>query len=134
MRLTDDRERGMDAAKVRSGWQRSAGGHLAALAALALSVAAAAPAAADPGSDPSARPLWRHGMVSRHFWAPASMNLGPSGMRLSAGLAVGVRAPLRATVGAAVAPAFVLDTGGRSSLTLLRAEQGGAMLVWQMRH
>jgi hypothetical protein len=130
----------MNAAKVRSGWSSKAGtwpvalrSAVAPLVALAT-LAASAAAAAEPLADQLRSRLQRHGMVARHFWAPGLTSTEVAGMRLSAGLAVGVRAPLRAAVGAAVAPAIVLHTGPRSNLTLLAADQGGALLVWQLRH
>jgi hypothetical protein len=104
------------------------------MAAWATLAATATPSFADPLPE-SVRPqLWQHGTVSRHFWAPSLTTTEIAGLRVSAGLAVGVRAPLRATVGAPVVPAIVLETGRRSNLTLLPAEQGGAMLVWQIRN
>ena len=106
---------------------------LAWAAAAALLVAAAAPAlAGEPSPEPLPQ-LWRHGTVSRHFWAPQGLGTEVAGLRVSAGLAVGLRAPMRAAVGSRVAPAVVLHTGARSNLTLLPAEGGGAMLVWQLR-
>lgn len=109
------------------------------LAALAVLGALGAPALAEPPpqgtlSGLARAQLARHGTVSRHFWAPGFATTEVAGLRLAAGLAVGVRAPLRHAVGAAVAPAVVLHTGRASNLTLLRAEQGGALLVWQIRH
>lgn len=119
----------MNAAKVRSGQPKGAASGLAALALLAASTG---PAFAGPLAE--SEHLWRHGSVSRHFWAPSLTSTEIAGMRLSAGLAVGVRRPLRATVGSAVAPAIVLTTGQRSNLTLLPTDQRGAMLVWQLRN
>lgn len=76
---------------------------------------------------------WRHGEVSRRFWAPESATANIGGLRLNAGLAIGVRRPLRTALGAPVAPALVLQTGRQSNVTLLAGSQGGAMLVWQQR-
>lgn len=130
----------MDAAKVGSGqagqacarpWPARAAA--AALATLATLAAGETAAGETPGD--SAYPqVSRHGTVSRHFWAPEATSTEVAGMRLSAGIAFGVRAPLRAAVGAPVTPAIVLRTGRHSNMTLLPAESGGALLVWQLRH
>ena len=117
----------MDATALRSqgtGWPRV----IVAMTLLATSMGAAAGNALDDSST-----LWRHGQVSRHFWAPAGANTEIGGCPLAVGLAVGVRTPLRAIVGARVTPALVLQTSRRTNLTLLPAEGGGAMLVWQYR-
>lgn len=111
----------------------------ATLCTLVALCAFAAPALAEPSSsaplsEVAKAQLSRHGTVSRHFWAPGFATTEVGGLRLAAGLAVGVRAPLRSAVGAAVVPALVLQTGSASNLTLLRAEQGGALLVWQIRN
>jgi hypothetical protein len=76
---------------------------------------------------------WRHGEVSRRFWAPETASAKVGGLQLNTGLAIGVRTPLRTAVGARVAPALVVHTGRQSNLTLLAGSQGGAMLVWQQR-
>lgn len=141
----------MDAAKVRS--EQGGGNDALRSATVALKArsrftalvsvlgalcAFAAPALAEPLSPAPLSEvraqLSRHGTVARHFWAPGFATTEVGGLRLAAGLAVGVRAPLRSAVGAAVVPALVLQTGSTSNLTLLRAEQGGALLVWQIRN
>jgi hypothetical protein len=94
--------------------------------------AVSSPALADEASDGAAS-IWRHGEVSRRFWAPDTATAEVGGLRLNAGLAIGVRTPLRSAVGARVAPALVLHTGRQSNVTLLAGSQGGAMLVWQQR-
>ncbi|MCW5635789.1 MAG: hypothetical protein KIT17_20805 [Rubrivivax sp.] len=137
----------MDAAKVSSG--RSCWPHRVPLAlplALALLVT---PAWVAAGPDAAAQreraeraeyarrldgsTFWRHGSVSSRFWAPGAARMELAGGSLSAGLAVGVRGPLRSTLGTRVAPAIVMETSHRSNLTLLATGSGGAMLVWQLR-
>ncbi|MBL8287149.1 MAG: hypothetical protein JNL85_04115 [Rubrivivax sp.] len=129
----------MGAAKVRWGRRRSGGN--AARQALRVALVALGSCAAAVLAEPSSpalsaeaarAPLSRHGTVSRHFWGIAHTDV--AGLPLAAGVAVGVRAPLRNAVGAAVAPALVLQTGRASNLTLLRADSGGALLVWQIRN
>ena len=104
--------------------------HLFPLAAALL--LAAAPAAAAPlfGGDE----LQRNGAVSRHLWTPDFARAELSGMRLSAGLAVGLREPLHAPLGRRVAPSLSLDLGQRTQLSLLPAAGRGAMLVLQQGH
>lgn len=103
----------------------------AALAGLLLA-ASPSPASADSQSEPST--LRRHGSVSRFIWAPRAASAQIGGQSLQAGMAIGVRGPLRTALGAAAAPALVLETGRRSNLTLLAAGNGSAMLVWQHRN
>jgi len=75
--------------------------------------------------------LQRNGAVARHVWTPnfASGEIG--GMRLSAGVALGLRGPLQASLGRSVMPAITLGLRGRSSVSLLPAGGRGAMLVLQ---
>lgn len=102
-----------------------------AAAVVACSAVCATPAAAAPEHDV---PQWRrHGLVARHLWTPSFTHREIGGLRLSAGVAFGVRKHWRHAIGAPVASAIVLETGRRSNLTLLATPEGGAMLVWQRR-
>jgi hypothetical protein len=90
---------------------------------------ATGPAAAAPlfGGDE----LQRNGGISRHLWTPDFTRTEFAGMRLSAGLALGLREPLHAPLGRRVAPSLSLDLGQRTQLSLLPAPGRGAMLVLQ---
>lgn len=98
-------------------------------ACLALPALMALPAAAEPacGGDE----LRRHGAVSRHAWAPEFACGEVAGMRISAGLALGLRSNLRTQLDSSVVPAVVLQLDQRSNLSLLASDKRGAMLVWQ---
>ena len=98
------------------------------LVALLLSTAAAA----QTGPAGEYGTLQRHGSVARLLWVPDGGSTRLDGLYLSAGLALGLRGTPRATLGA-VAPALVLETGHRTSLTLMAVGGRGAMLVWQRR-
>lgn len=98
------------------------------IAALAL-LAGAASAQATPWLD--SEDLQRNGAVSRHLWQPEFANAEVGGLHFSAGVAIGLRGAVQASVGRNVAPALMLDLGQRSSLSLLPTGNNGAMLVWQ---
>jgi hypothetical protein len=75
------------------------------------------------------------GGVARRVWQPDEAATTVSGMRLSAGLAMGLRGPVSATLGTRVAPAVSLEVARDASLWLLpRADGAGTMVVFQMRH
>ena len=97
-----------------------------------LMAQAARPAQAAPllGGDD----LQRNGAVSRHLWTPDFTRAEFAGLRLSAGLALGLREPLRGPLGRRVTPALSLDLGQRSSLSVLPGNGRGAMLVLQTAH
>jgi hypothetical protein len=85
-----------------------------------------------PASEDNLSEVRRHGAVARWLWMPEAASVRFRGQYLSAGLAFGVRGPIRSAVGA-VAPALVLDIDHRSNLTLMASGSRGAMLVWQHR-
>lgn len=72
----------------------------------------------------------RNGAISRHIWKPDAASADLGGVRVSAGMALGLRGPLQANLGRRHTPALTVETGQRSSLSLL-AGNDGAMLVWQ---
>jgi hypothetical protein len=74
--------------------------------------------------------LQRNGALSRHVWQPEFAQTDIGGMRLSAGMAIGLRGAVRTNLDRSVSPALVLGTGRGESLSLLPARDG-AMLVWQ---
>jgi len=75
------------------------------------------------------------GSVARRVWQPEETTTTVSGMRLAAGVAMGLRGPVKHTLGTRVAPAVSLDVARDASLWLLpRADGAGTMLVFQMRH
>jgi hypothetical protein len=119
----------MSAWRGGSCWSKASARFAVVAAVTAAVAAAAAPAAADPGQE--IKTLRRHGSVARHFWAPVATHAELAGMPLSAGLAIGLRGPARALIGARIAPALVLHTGARSNLSLLANERGGVAVVWQ---
>lgn len=98
--------------------------------AAALLATAALPAAAAP--EVEALELQRNGALSRHLWQPAVARTQVAGLPLSAGLALGLRGAARHQLDSRVAPALTLQTGARSSLSLL-STGGGAMLVLQLQ-
>ncbi len=88
----------------------------------------AAAAQAEPWLD--ADELQRNGAVSRRLWKPEATSVEWGGVRLSAGVALGLRGPLQAQLGRRHTPALTMELGARSSLSLLPGDDG-AMLVWQ---
>lgn len=104
--------------------------HTRTLATAAL-VGLCVPAAAAPlfGGDD----LQRNGAVSRHLWTPDVANGRVANLRLSAGVALGLREHLRNNLGRSVAPAFTLHLDPDTSVSLLPAGNRGAMLVLQTR-
>jgi hypothetical protein len=93
---------------------------------------AAGPACAQADFDPEARAWQRHGGVSRAIWSPTGARVELAGQQAGFGFALGLRRNLRRPLGTHAAPAFVVETGVRSNLTLLAAPDRGAMLVWQV--
>ena len=98
------------------------------LAVLAAWCVAGSAAWAGPWGDSDE--LQRNGAVSRRLWKPEVASVEWGGMRVSAGVALGLRGPLQDQLGRRHTPALTLDLGGRSSLSLLPGNDG-AMLVWQ---
>ena len=94
-----------------------------------LAAAAAVPAAAHPVLD--ATEIRRNGALSRHVWAPEFARTELNGLRVSAGLALGLRGSIQANLDRRVAPAITVHTGDRSQLSVLWAGSRGAMVVWQ---
>lgn len=78
--------------------------------------------------------LRRNGAVSRHVWTPDLATGEVAGLRVSAGLALGLRDTMKAQLGRSVTPALTVQLQGGSSLSLLPGSEGGAMLVLQTRH
>lgn len=74
--------------------------------------------------------LQRNGAVSRRLWKPEAASADIAGVHVSAGMAIGLRGALQAQLGRRHTPALTVQTGQRSSLSLL-AGNDGAMLVWQ---
>lgn len=77
--------------------------------------------------------MQRNGALSRHVWQPEFAQTEIGGMRLSAGVAIGLRGAVKANLDRSVSPALVLGLERGASLSLLPARDG-AMLVWQSRH
>jgi hypothetical protein len=96
-----------------------------------VAVVLSSPASAAPlfGGDD----LQRNGAVSRHVWTPdiATGELG--GLRVSAGMALGLRDAVQSNLGRSVAPAFTVALTRNSSASLLPAGNRGLMLVLQAR-
>ena len=87
-------------------------------------------AAAHCGPWLDADDLQRNGAVSRRLWKPDVASVQWGGVRLSAGVAFGLRGPLQDQLGRRHTPALTMELSGRSSLSLLPGNDG-AMLVWQ---
>ncbi len=100
------------------------------LAAACLAAVAAGACAAPEGGTDEAPVLQRNGAVSRHFWSPGFASGEWGGSRFSAGLAVGLRGPVRDNLGRGVAPALSWQLEGRARLSLLARGDRGVMLVW----
>jgi len=90
------------------------------------------PAAAAPPLDVGEE-LRRNGAISRHFWAPEATTADVAGARVSAGVALGLRGPLRNQLGARLAPSIQFAFDRRSSLSVLASGRGGAAIVWQLQ-
>jgi len=88
----------------------------------------AAAAQAEPWLDSD--DLQRNGAVSRRLWTPESTSVKWGGVRLSAGVALGLRGTLKEQLGRRHTPALTMELGARSSVSLLPGNDG-AMLVWQ---
>jgi hypothetical protein len=101
-----------------------------ALTAALLAVAAPASAAPLFGGDD----LQRNGALSRHVWTPGLASGEIADVRVSAGIALGLRGGVRDNLGRSVAAAFTLHLPRGSSVSLLPAGDRGAMLVLQTRH
>jgi hypothetical protein len=104
--------------------------HLRTLAAAALAALCAQAGGAPLFGDDD---LQRNGAVSRHLWTPDLANGKVANFRVSAGVALGLRASLRDNLGRNVAPAFTLHLDQGTSVSLLPAGNRGAMLVLQTR-
>lgn len=74
--------------------------------------------------------LERNGALSRRVWKPEFAKAEVGGLKVSAGVAIGLRGAVRANLDRSVAPALSVDLAHRGSLSLLPARDG-AMLVWQ---
>lgn len=94
--------------------------------AAALSIAGA-PALAGPLADTGE--FQRNGALSRHVWSPDLVRKDLGGLRLSAGLALGLHDAVHAQMQRNVAPAFSLELGQDSRVSLLPGGRRGAMLV-----
>ena len=102
--------------------------HLILLALLSLVLLGHAAVAAPQGESE----FRRNGAVSRHLWAPEAASTELAGMRVSAGLALGLRGPLRSQLGTRLAPTISFELDRRSSVSLLASGRGGgAAIVWQ---
>ncbi len=97
---------------------------LGSLVGLACGAAQAAP---EDASDE----LRRNGAVSRHLWVPEAATADVAGLRVSAGVALGLRGPLRTQLGARLAPSVQFAIDRRSSVAILASGRGGAAIVWQ---
>lgn len=75
--------------------------------------------------------LQRNGAVSRHLWKPDFATVEAGGLRVSAGVALGLRGALKSQLGRRATPMLTLELNQRSSLSLLPGDSGGAMLVLQ---
>ncbi len=75
--------------------------------------------------------LQRNGAVSRRLWKPDIASADWGGVRVSAGVALGLRGPLQDQLGRRHTPALTMEFGARNSLSLLPGNDG-AMLVWQI--
>ena len=78
--------------------------------------------------------LQRNGAVSRHVWTPNFATAEMGGLRVSAGIALGLKGAIQSNLGRNVTPALTLELGSRSSVSLLPAGGRGAMLVVQTTH
>lgn len=74
--------------------------------------------------------LQRNGAVSRRLWKPELASADIGGVRVSAGVALGLHGSLQDQLGRRHTPALTLSYGARTSLSLLPGNDG-AMLVWQ---
>src|SRR5262245_32332576 len=94
-----------------------------------LGAAAAGSAAAAPlfGGDE----LERNGAISRHLWTPDLARHEIAGLRVSTGLALGLRGAIRDNLGRNVTPAIAIELRSGSTVALLPAGERGAMLVFQ---
>jgi len=102
-------------------------------AALIAATLACGPAVAGSWLDGEDGSEWqRNGRLSRHLWKPDFASGRAGGVEVSAGVAVGLRGPVHATVGHRVAPALTLQWDRRASVSVLPAG-GGAMFVLQVR-
>jgi hypothetical protein len=100
------------------------------LAIALLGLLGARPAGAAPllGDDD----LRRNGAVSRHLWSPDAASVDVAGIRVSAGLAVGLRGPLRSQLGTPLAPAIHFALDSRSGICILSSGRRGAAILWQV--
>jgi hypothetical protein len=96
-------------------------------AAILAVVCTSAPATPLFGADD----LQRNGPVSRHIWTPNFATGEAAGLRVSAGLALGLRDSIQSNLGRSVAPALTIGLGRSARVSLLPAANHGAMLVLQ---
>jgi len=75
--------------------------------------------------------LQRNGAISRYVWKPDMGKAEVVGLRVSAGLALGLKGAMQTNLGRGVTPALTMNIGSRSSVSLLAAGGRGAMLVLQ---
>lgn len=88
---------------------------------------AAVPALAAPPDDLGE--LQRNGALSRHVWSPDLARTDLGGLRLSAGVAVGLHDAVQTQMQRSVTPAFSLALNAESRVSLLAGGRRGAMLV-----
>jgi hypothetical protein len=84
-------------------------------------------AVAAPWLDPEK--AQRQGGLSRHLWSTDLGRMDVTGVRLSAGLAVGLHGSVQAQLRRNVTPALTADLSPDSKLSFLPAGRRGAMLV-----
>ncbi len=96
---------------------------------IGLLLAVAGSASADEpwfsGNDVSA-----NGEVSRRIWKPEFARAEAGGLRYSVGLAIGLRGAVRHQLGRRATPALTMELREGTSVSLLPAGDGQAMLVW----
>lgn len=76
--------------------------------------------------------LRSHGEVSRRLWVP-SLGEGARHGPVSAGLALGLKGPVRQQMGRSLAPAVTLRLNADAQLSLVAAPGKGAMVLLQTR-
>jgi hypothetical protein len=76
--------------------------------------------------------LRRNGAVSRHLWSPDLASADVAGIRVSAGLAVGLRSSLRSQLGTPLAPSLNFSLDSRSSICILSSGRRGSAILWQV--
>ena len=71
-----------------------------------------------------------NGEVSRRIWKPEFARAEAGGVHLSVGLAIGLRGAVRHQLGRRATPALTMELRQGTSVSLLPAGDGQAMLVW----